>query len=170
MRSSLKLAATLLAAAAFAGVLGGPALAQFGPAPPPVPQKGPARVWNDQVWVNDKPILSADLGLGDTGGFTGILDAKGGKLCYMLSTPGVPEPTAAHIHQVKSGGDGPPVLTLATPAGGSTGGCVDVKADLAKALATKPGDYYVNVHNKAYPGGAARGALHAWDGMNEVKG
>jgi hypothetical protein len=166
MRRSLKFAAVALGIAAFAG----PALAQFGPPPPVVPQKGPARVWNDQVWVNDKPILSADLGLGDTGGFTGILDQKGGKLCYILSSPGVDEPTMAHIHKGGEGQSGAPVLTLATPAGGSTGGCVDVKADLAKALAEKPGEYYVNVHSKAYPTGEARGALHAWDGMKEVKG
>ena len=76
MRRSLKFAAVALGIAAFAA----PALAQFGPPPPPTPQKGPARVWNDQVWVNDKPILSADLGNGDTGAFTGILDQKGGKV------------------------------------------------------------------------------------------
>jgi hypothetical protein len=166
MRTSLRVALIAFGAAALAA----PALAQFGPPPPPTPQKGPARVWNDQVWVNDKPILSADLGLGDTGGFTGILDAKGGKLCYILSSPGVDGPTAAHIHKGGDGQSGAPVLTLAVPAGGSTGGCIAVKADLAKALATTPGDYYVNVHNKAYPGGAARGTLHAWDGMREVKG
>ncbi len=77
----------------------------------------------------------------------------------MLSSPGVDEPTVAHIHKGAEGQSGPPVLTLATPAGGSTGGCVEVKADLAKALAEKPGDYYVNVHSKAYPTGEARGAL-----------
>lgn len=162
MHRSMRLRA---AAALAAAVLGGPALAQFGPPPPPVPQTGPARIWNDagpKDYVSENPVLSADLGIGDTGGFTGVLDAKAGRLCYMLSAPGVATPTAAHIHKGGPGETGAPVVTLATPAGGSGGACVALKAEVARALLASPQGYYVNVHNAAYPAGAARGQLAAW--------
>ena len=48
---------------------------------------------------------------------------------------------------------------LETPADGSSGGCVELEADLAKALTDNPGGYYVNVHKAAYPGGAVRAQL-----------
>ena len=38
-------------------------------------------------------------------------------------------------------------------------GCAKTTAAIAKDIASKPGDYYVNVHNEAFPGGALRGQL-----------
>lgn len=165
MRVSMKLVAGL----ALAGVAV-PALAQFGPPPPPTPQKGPARVWNDQKYVPPWPVISADLGVGGVGQFTGVYEPEANKLCYMLSAPGVAFPTAAHIHIGGADATGAPVLTLKTPAGGWTGDCVEVKPELAKALLDNPDGYYVNVHNAEYPAGAVRGQLTVWNGAMRGKG
>lgn len=156
-------AAFAFGAVALAAGLAAPAAAQFGPPPPFVPQKGPAAVWNDQQYVNESPILSADLGYGDTGAFTGVLDRKTGQLCYMISAPDVAQATGARI---VSGGKA--VVALKAPAGGTSGSCVAVKADLASAMVARPADYSVEVDSKAYPAGAASGVLHAWDGVEEV--
>jgi hypothetical protein len=86
------------------------------------------------------------------------------QMCYILTTAGVAAPTAAHIH----GADGKVVVPLATPADGDSGACVALKPEIAAALLAKPGDYYVNVHNAAYPAGAVRGSLSAWDGVAAV--
>lgn len=158
---------TLTHALAAAGLvaIAAPAAAQFGPAPPPPPQSGPARIWNNagpKDYVSENPVLSADLGIGDTGGFTGVLDPKTNKLCYLLSAPGVDKPTAAHIHKGAAGENGAPVVTLQAPTDGTSGACVDLKPDVAKALLASPEGYYVNVHNAVYPAGAVRGQLDPW--------
>jgi hypothetical protein len=161
MRISLRTVAATLGL----GALAVPALAQFGPGPPPPPQSGPARIWNNagpKEYVNENPVLSADIGIGDTGNFTGVLDTQANKLCYLLTAPGIDKPTAAHIHKGAAGENGAPVVTLETPADGTSGACVELKADLAKALLASPEGYYVNVHNAAYPAGAARGQLDPW--------
>jgi hypothetical protein len=160
---ALKFAAFAVAPLALWAALAAPAAAQFGPTPPFVPQKGPAAVWNDQQYVNENPILSADLGYGDTGAFTGVLDHKTNQLCYMISAPDVQQATGARIVA-----DGKAVVTLKAPAGGTSGSCVAVQPAVAKAMVASPNNYTVEVDNKAYPNGGAIGVLHAWDGVEEV--
>lgn len=161
---------TTLTAAALALVLAAPAAAQFGPPPPVVPQKGPAAVWNDQVWQTNSPVFSADLGVGGVGGFTGVLDPATNRLCYMLSAPGVAAATGARIVVADAAPKAKAALTLKVPAGGASGACVALKADLARALRANPAGYAVEVDNKAYAGGAVKGTLSAWDGVNKVAG
>ena len=148
MRNVLKFSAPLIAGAVALAV---PAFAQFGPPPP--------GGYPDQV--NHKPILYADLGLGGPGQFTGVVDKDKHQLCYIIDTPGLVG-TAAHIHVGKAGEDGAPVVPLAAPAKGSSGGCVDLKPDLEQKLLSDPDGYYVNVHTAAYPMGATRGQLKAY--------
>ena len=50
-------------------------------------------------------------------------------------------------------------MTLAPPANGSSQGCVAVTRELALEIIRRPADYYVNVHNQPFPGGALRGQL-----------
>lgn len=162
-QAPLKFATLTFAAAALAAALGAPAMAQGGPTPPFTPQKGPAAVFNDQKYVNDDPIISADLGYGDVGGFTGVIKRATNELCYMISAPKVADATAAKIVA-----GGKTAVALKAPAGGTTGACVKLDANLAKSLVASPNDYTVQVDSKAYPGGAAVGVLHSWDGFKDV--
>jgi hypothetical protein len=82
-----------------------------------------------------------------------------GQICYELTVSDIAPATAAHIHIAPAGSPGPVVVPLAAPTSGSSSGCVDVDPNLIKAIRQNPENYYVNVHNAEYPGGAVRGQL-----------
>ena len=109
-------------------------------------------------YVSDDHVLSADLGPGG-GSFTGVLGRESNRLCYILNVNKGDRPTAAHIHVGGKGESGRPVVPLATPASGSSGGCIALEAGVARALTANPGGHYVNVHSAAFPAGALRGQL-----------
>jgi hypothetical protein len=104
-------------------------------------------------------------GPGDADG-TGVaqlrLNQGQGTICYRLSVSGIEPATAAHIHVGAAGVAGGPVVTLNPPTNGSSDGCVTVDRALIKAIRKEPGNYYVNVHNAAFPAGAVRGQLGRW--------
>ena len=79
--------------------------------------------------------------------------------CYDLTTTGLSDVTAAHIHEGDAGKSGPPVLALHVSPDGTGKGCATVKADVITAMMSNPSHYYVNVHDKAHPAGAIRGQL-----------
>jgi hypothetical protein len=58
-----------------------------------------------------------------------------------------------------AGVNGPVVVPLAPPTTGASGGCVEVDRALVRAIIKDPQNYYVNVHNTDFPGGAIRGQL-----------
>ena len=80
-------------------------------------------------------------------------------LCYTLRVSGIETATAAHIHKAPPGVAGPVVVPLDAPSSGNSSGCERISRELALALVNSPEDYYVNVHNAPYPGGAVRGQL-----------
>ncbi len=83
-----------------------------------------------------------------------------GEVCYELTVSGIAPAVAAHIHVGPPGIAGPVVVPLAPPSSGSVSACATgVNAELIKAIAKNPGDYYVNVHNGDFPAGAIRGQL-----------
>lgn len=83
------------------------------------------------------------------------------RVCYRLWVSDIDPATAAHIHVGRPGEAGPVVVPLNAPTDGYSEGCVEgVDRDLADALAARPRQYYVNVHNAAYPAGAVRGQLN----------
>ncbi|MGI8706495.1 MAG: CHRD domain-containing protein [Sphingomicrobium sp.] len=82
-----------------------------------------------------------------------------GQLCYTLRVRNIEPATAAHIHEAPAGSAGPVVVGLTAPTGGSSQGCVAISRDEAKDIIREPENYYVNVHNAEYPGGALRGQL-----------
>ena len=51
------------------------------------------------------------------------------------------------------------MLGLIAPTDGTSEGCLPVDRSFAKQLLQSPQDYYVNVHNAEFPGGAVRGQL-----------
>lgn len=87
------------------------------------------------------------------------LDADANRVCYELRVADITDATAAHIHRAPAGRNGPPVITLSAPTGGTAADCVDVDAALLAQLRSTPGAFYVNVHNPDFPGGAIRGQL-----------
>lgn len=105
-----------------------------------------------------------EVGKGDPdgiGGATVTYDASRGRLCFAIGVTNLVTPTAAaHIHKGAAGKNGPVVVPLTAPgATGSSRGCLIVKKSLGADIARNPAGYYVNVHDKTYPGGAVRGQL-----------
>jgi len=86
------------------------------------------------------------------------LEPSAGKVCFRLTWSGIGTPTAAHIHKGKKGVAGPVVIPFFGGAAKHSG-CVKADRSLIKKIARSPGGYYVNVHNKTYPGGALRAQL-----------
>jgi len=83
-----------------------------------------------------------------------------GEVCFELTVADIEPATAAHIHVGAVGVPGPIVVPLDPPTSGSSSGCVTgVDRALAIDLIRNPEQYYVNVHNDVFPGGAVRGQL-----------
>ena len=82
-----------------------------------------------------------------------------GTISYMIHVHGIENATAAHIHRGVAGMPGPVVVGLSAPSGGMSSGVANADKDLIKEIRQNPGNFYVNVHNAVYPGGALRGQL-----------
>lgn len=83
------------------------------------------------------------------------------QVCYTIEVAAIAAATGAHIH-VGAAGTAPPnniVVTLDPPSDGDSRGCATVSRALALQILKNPSNYYVNVHNAAYPAGALRGQL-----------
>jgi len=87
------------------------------------------------------------------------LNVGQGEVCFELAVSGIAPATASHIHVAPAGVPGPVVVPLAPPTSGTSSGCVAADPDLIKNIVKNPQDYYVNVHNAEFPGGALRGQL-----------
>ncbi|GAC1366571.1 MAG: hypothetical protein NVSMB42_26630 [Herpetosiphon sp.] len=99
---------------------------------------------------------------GATGTGTFTLDSTTYELCYSLKVSGLQLPAAkTHIHRGAAGVAGPVVVpfTSAPDANGNATGCVKATEAVADEIMANPANFYVNVHNAAYPDGAMRGQL-----------
>lgn len=92
------------------------------------------------------------------------LNPSEGLVCFHVVVNGESQPIIAmHIHQAPAGTAGPVVVPLITPtANGSaqeSKGCVAADRSLIRQIIASPAQFYVNVHTKPFPAGAARGQL-----------
>ncbi len=76
------------------------------------------------------------------------------QVCSSITVKDVDELASAHIHEAPAGQAGAVVVKLPV-----TSGCVDVDRAQIVDILRNPENYYVNVHNAEYPGGALRGQL-----------
>jgi hypothetical protein len=81
-------------------------------------------------------------------------------ICYEITVSGIAPATMAHIHLGGPTVSGPVVQGLIAPTNGSSSGCIETTNErLLEGLRKNPENYYVNVHNREFPGGAIRGQL-----------
>jgi hypothetical protein len=78
-------------------------------------------------------------------------------ICYTVAVRNIAQATLAHIHNAPAGVNGPVVVDFIAPSRGFSADCVSDPD--AAAIAANPANYYVNVHNADFPGGAIRGQL-----------
>ena len=116
--------------------------------------------------ATDRRIVGDPNGRGEAYVFG--IDGDPATLCYVLTVSGIDTATAAHIHEGAPGTNGPVVASLGAPADGNAADCLTEgepgkfpTGETVAAILANPGDYYVNVHNAEYPGGAIRGQLSA---------
>jgi hypothetical protein len=148
--------ATALTAAAVGGILAIPAagVAGHGGALTIADLTGRAEVANG---ATNNRIVGDPNGSGEAY----VFSTGGGVVCYVLEVEKIEPATAAHIHEAPAGRNGPVVVTIGAPTNGRSAGCVDTgDQDLAADITLRePENYYVNVHNAEFPGGALRGQL-----------
>ena len=84
-----------------------------------------------------------------------------GEVCWVIFVEDIALPaSAAHIHDAPAGVNGPVDIGLSGPdATGWASGCTSADRDQILDIIKHPDEYYVNVHNSEYPGGAVRGQL-----------
>ena len=150
-RRTLRAATALVSAAALIGVSAAPALAH-----------SPKRQLKASLSGANEVNATGQLGAGDPDGSGKArvkIDLRKGRLCYDLRVKNIDPAVAAHIHDAAAGANGPVVVALAAPTSGRSRGCLTVEMTLLTDIRTNPSEYYVNVHNVAFSGGAVRGQL-----------
>ncbi len=103
--------------------------------------------------------------VGDSDGFGAVtisidLDAlPEPQVCWDLSFGNIGTATAAHIHPGAVGQAAAPVVDFGAIGTASDTGCSDITSVLAGNIMAAPENFYINVHNAEFPGGAIRGQL-----------
>jgi hypothetical protein len=92
------------------------------------------------------------------------LYTKGGKVCWNIKVQDIQTATLAHIHKAPMGMNGPVVVDMSPAPGDADDGAWKacrrgVDKALIRDIIANPTQYYVNVHNMQFPGGAIRGQL-----------
>jgi hypothetical protein len=132
--------------------------------------------------ANDATLLRARLngvnevpGPGDPDGFgQAFLRLTHDQVCFALEWSDIGRPTRGHIHAGAAGTAGPIVVGFFEAPDGlpdalaSGRGCVTAAPDLIDQIRAHPGDYYVNLHDATFPGGAIRGQLRPGGGDLDV--
>jgi hypothetical protein len=123
---------------------------------------------------NSRRIVGDTNGRGESYVFG--IDGDPQTLCYVLLVEKIQlvpvgSGIAAHIHFGARGENGPVVAALAGPEDGNAADCLsegeagkfplhpEAGSGIVQDILNHPDDYYINVHNPDYPGGAIRGQL-----------
>jgi hypothetical protein len=92
-------------------------------------------------------------------------------ICYVLTARNIEPATLAHIHAGPSGVNGGIVVGLIAPTDGFSKDCIAAVPDTTPnttevltqselaAIIADPSQFYANVHNGPFPGGAIRGQM-----------
>lgn len=91
-----------------------------------------------------------------TGTATFSLNLGQNQICWEITWANIDTPTAAHIHEAPSTSPGPVRVPLSPIASGCS---ESVSRDRIRDILQNPENYYVNVHNATYTGGAIRAQL-----------
>jgi CHRD domain-containing protein len=106
-----------------------------------------------------------------------ILRPGDGEICWRVQFRRIGTPNRAHIH-IGAAGTAPPANIVfplfelvgdpANPLNdqlerGRAEGCGSASEELISQIAANPANYYVNLHNTRFPGGAIRGQLRVVD-------
>jgi len=85
------------------------------------------------------------------------------RVCWQITVNNITAPMRGHIHKGPAGGAGGIVVPFFEPSNVNLNGCTSTKQPVDRRLLMDiiqhPQDYYVNVHNADFPGGAIRGQL-----------
>ena len=96
------------------------------------------------------------------------IDTESGEICWRLRFHDIATPFAAHIHgpDAPAGVNAPVFVGLFPPVAdpdalerGHAKGCTTASVAMARAIVAEPGEFYVNIHNAEFLGGAIRGQL-----------
>jgi len=87
----------------------------------------------------------------------------GAEVCWDLSYTGITQPSAVHIHAGTPGTNGIIVFSLANLGVTSATGCASANSDTVQQIFDNPGNFYIDVHNADFGGGALRGQLSKGD-------
>ena len=82
-----------------------------------------------------------------------------GQVCYDYTVSNVGPLLAGHIHEAPAGTAGGVVIALPPTSASGGSGCVSADREVILEIIRNPTDYYVNVHNADFRGGALRGQL-----------
>ena len=87
------------------------------------------------------------------------------RVCWHITVNNIAAPTRGHIHNAPAGRNGPIVVGFFEPETVDLDGCTGDEPspaftrELLIDIIQNPQNYYVNVHNADFPGGAIRGQL-----------
>jgi hypothetical protein len=128
-----------------------------------LPAVSAAKVVTLQASLNGAKEVPGPGDSDGTGKATIRLNAAKGKVCYAFTYQKIEGVSAGHIHAGGKTVAGNVIVSLfaASSNSGKVSGCVkNIPAKTIRSITSSPKQFYVNLHNDEFAGGAIRGQLH----------